>query len=226
VAEGGPNHSEGIDLPRLPPGRHGLGRDFVTRNQLDRLTAGVIETVAGEGYADASVTLICAAAGISRRTFYSYFESKEACYLHVFGVVEAHLFEAIAEAAAADPDWPVRARARLGALLQAFDENPDLVRFTLVAPLRAGGRIADRYRQALERILAGLTGDLPDRGGGREPTPPVQQALLGGVVALIVKQAEKEAGRGGLTALLPELSELFLGPYIGMAEAARVAREA
>ena len=36
-------------LGRLPPGRHGLSREFVTENQRNRLTAGMIAAVAEHG---------------------------------------------------------------------------------------------------------------------------------------------------------------------------------
>ncbi len=60
-------------LHRLPPGRHGLPRDFVAQNQRDRLAAGTIAAVAERGYNETTIGDIAAAAGVSRRTFYVYF---------------------------------------------------------------------------------------------------------------------------------------------------------
>ncbi len=95
-------HSEAQspELARLPPGRHGLPRDFVVQNQRDRLTAGMIAVVAERGYHAATITGIAAAAGVSRRTFYAYFDSKEACYLATYDTIVEHLSEISAEAAA------------------------------------------------------------------------------------------------------------------------------
>jgi AcrR family transcriptional regulator len=208
-------------LPRLPPGRHGLSRDFVVRNQRDRLTAGAIAAVAERGYHDASVTEICAAAGVSRRTFYSYFASKEECYLQTFDLVGEHLRQVMTEAGAEEEDWPEKVQARLAAMLDVFAANPNLVRFTLVAPLRAGDEIGARYRLGLERLLEILTEGRPANGSVRHPSPAIEQALVGGMMALITWRVER--GEVDLPDLLPDLVELFLTPYVGRATAARAA---
>lgn len=209
-------------LPRLPPGRHGLRRDFVVKNQRDRLTVGAISAVAKQGYHDASVTDICAAAGISRRTFYSYFPSKEECFLQTFDLVGEHLRVRMDGADPGGGDWSQQVRARLRAMLETFAGNPDLVRFTLIAPLRAGEQIVERYRLGLERLLRILTDGKPANGSLRQPSPAIEQALAGGLMATITHKVE--AGEGEqLPDLLPDLVELFLAPYIGHGAAARAA---
>jgi AcrR family transcriptional regulator len=80
-----------LRLARLPPGRHGLPREFVTQNQRDRLAAGTIAVVAERGLNEATITQICAAAGVSRRTFYSYFSSKEECFFAAYDTIAEHL---------------------------------------------------------------------------------------------------------------------------------------
>lgn len=209
-------------LPRLPPGRHGLSRDFVARNQRDRLAAGAISAIAERGYHEASVTEICAAAGVSRRTFYSYFTSKEECYLQTFDLVLEHLSEAMSQAGADRGDWPERVHARLAAMLEVFVANPDLVRFTLVAPLRAGQQIVTRYRLGLERMLEILTEDRPANGSVRQPSTAIEQALVGGMMASITRKVENGAEEE-LADLLPDLVELFLTPFVGRQAAARAA---
>ena len=210
-------------LPRLPPGRHGLPREFVVQNQRDRLVAGIIAAVATSGYHDATISEIAAAAGVSRRTFYTYFSSKEECFLATYDVIAKHLAAAAADAAIPDQPWPERVRAKIGAALAFFAANPDLVRFYLSAPPRAGEAIAARYRLGAARVLADLTDGMPDQV--RQPPPSVQNAMTGSIAALIVRKVE--AGEGErLTDLLPDLVELFLTPYLGheaAAEAARVA---
>src|SRR3954451_6443763 len=91
VAEREPHAEQSPALARLPPGRHGLPRDFVVQNQRDRLAAGIIAAVSEFGYHETTITQIAPAAGVSRRTFYSYFESKEECYFDAFGQIADHL---------------------------------------------------------------------------------------------------------------------------------------
>jgi AcrR family transcriptional regulator len=210
-------------LPRLPPGRHGLAREFVVKNQRDRLTAGIIAVVAEHGYHDATVAQICTAAGVSRRTFYSYFSSKKECYLQALDLIGAHLTEVLAEAGGEGDSWPERVRARVAAMLEIYAANPDLVRFTLIAPLRAGEDIAKHQGVALEQILAALTAGIPDGKEAVRPSPAIEQAVMGGMAGVIKHKVE--AGEGeGLPELLPDLVELFLIPFIGRDAAAEVAR--
>jgi AcrR family transcriptional regulator len=58
---------------RLPPGRHGLPREFVAENQRERLLNGVVDAVAEHGYNATTIGAIAEAAKIARRTFYEYF---------------------------------------------------------------------------------------------------------------------------------------------------------
>lgn len=209
-------------LARLPPGRHGLSREFVTRNQRDRLTAGMIAAVAEHGFHEATITQIAAAAGVSRRTFYGYFSSKEECFFDTFGQVADHLEGAMAGAGEGEAEWPARVRVQLTAMLETFAANPDLARFALIAPPNAGGEIAARYRELLERLFAILTEAKP-AAEVNEPSRAVADGLLGGIVALVVRKVK--AGEGEqLTELAPDLLELFLTPYYGQEEAVRLAR--
>jgi len=201
-------------LPRLPPGRHGLGRDFVVKNQRDRLTAGSIAVIAERGYHEATVSQICSAAGVSRRTFYSYFSSKQECYLATFGLIDQHLLDAMREAAAGVSGWPAQVGTRLGAMLDVFAANPDLARFMLIAPPRAGEEVAAAYRASLERFAELLTQGQPSASRARQPSAAVKQALVGGMMGVIAHRVE--AGEGeNLADLLPDLVELFLTPFIG-----------
>lgn len=208
-------------LSRLPPGRHGLSREFVSQNQRDRLTAGIISAVAEHGYQDATITQIAASAGVSRRTFYAYFSSKEECFFHAYDVIAVHLLEAAQGGASQERRWPSQVRARIAAALDCFAANPDLARFYLIVPPRAGEKIAARNRLSVGRVLAVLTAGIPQ--DLRAPSEAVQSALVGGIVGLVVHKVE--AGEGErLDELLPDIVELFLGPYLGREEAAGLAR--
>jgi AcrR family transcriptional regulator len=212
----------GADLQRLPPGRHGLPREFVTQNQRDRLSAGIIASVAERGYHDTTISEIAAAAGVSRRTFYSYFDSKEACFLATFELIEAHLVEVMTEAAEAERAWPAKVRAQLAAMLDSLAANPNLVRFALIAPPAAGGPFLERYRALLERLIEAVRADRPS-SRSKQPNEGAELAMAGGLASLIV--AKVGAGEGEqLGELLPELVELVLTPYIGRDKAAEQAR--
>jgi AcrR family transcriptional regulator len=211
-------------LPRLPPGRHGLPREFVVQNQRDRLAAGIIAAVTENGYHETTISQISSAAGVSRRTFYSYFSSKEECFLATYDQICDHLRRAAGEAAAQESEWALQVAARLTGALDVFAANPQLAQFTLAVPRRAGDAVAAHYRAALDGALADLTSGMPPPPDMTPPSQPVQHSLIGGVVSLIVHKLE--AGEGdAMHDLLPDLVELFLAPFLGRAEAVRLANE-
>lgn len=210
-------------LGRLPPGRHGLSRKFVTENQRNRLTAGMIAAVAEHGYHDATISEIAAAAGVSRRTFYSYFASKEECFFDTYDVIADHLREAAGSAAAGQREWPGKVRARIATTLEFFGSNPDLARFCLIAPPRAGDEIAARFRTAVGETYDELIVDMPVDVAANAPSGAVQQSLIGGMAALVIEKVEADEG-DMLPHLLPDFLELFLTPYVGREEAVRLAR--
>lgn len=204
---------------RLPPGRHGLPRAFVAENQRERLLNGVVEAVAEHGYNATTITAITAAAKISRRTFYEYFEGKEECFLAAYEMIEAHVLDSMLAAPGADGPWPERVRARLGALLDLLARDAAISRCFLVEPLAAGGEVAARYREAMQLVAATLRPEPPPSGLDMEVR---DQALIGGIATLIVRRLNT-SGVPRLVELLPDLTELALAPYVGRQEAKRLA---
>jgi AcrR family transcriptional regulator len=222
--EGGVESDPARWLARLPPGRHGLAREFVIQNQRGRIAAGIIASVAERGYQETTISQIAAAAGVSRRTFYGYFASKQECFLDTFDLIVEHLRAAAGEAAAEATGWPERVRARVAAALDAFAANPDLATFILIAPPRAGSELAERYSRAMDEALSDLTEGMPESLAAGQLSSAAEQALIGGVAALVVHKVE--AGEGErLPELLPDLLELVLTPFLGRAEAVRIARQ-
>lgn len=212
----------GGDLPRLPPGRHGLPREFVVRNQRDRIAAGMIATVAELGYHEATITRIVEAAGVSSRTFYTYFSTKEECYLDTFDVIVGHLTaEMNAAVETAEVEWPQTVEVRLLAMIEALADNPDLVLFCFVS-LGTEGPAVTRHRRWMEEMLALITAEMPASLSADDPSPAAGQAIVGGLSALLLR--EVRSGRGkDLVALVPSLVELVLTPYVGREAAAQAA---
>jgi AcrR family transcriptional regulator len=223
VTKAGPAGDDAaLRLAKLPPGRHGLPREFVTRNQRDRLAAGTIAVGAERGFNAATITQICAAAGVSRRTFYAYFSSKEECFFAAYDTIAEHLRIATDAAAAERTEWPAKVGAKLEATLDFLAANPDLARFCLIAPRQAGEGVADRYRTAMDKVVVYLCEGMPPPPATKAPSEAIAGSLIGGMVALVVRKVN--AGEGDdLPQLLPDLLELFLTPYLGRAEALQVA---
>lgn len=201
-------------LRRLPPGRHGLSREFVTRNQRERLIAGTIAAVAENGYRNTSVTQIAAAAGVSRRTLYGYFKTKEECFTATYDLFERHLLEALAGSGGKTRSWSAKVRARVSTLLDFLTANPDLVRFSLMAPPTAGGEIAERGRSFLAAMVDQLTEGHPEARGGADGAALELEAMQGAIAAVLtgaVQVKDEET----LADTAPQLVELVLAPFVG-----------
>jgi AcrR family transcriptional regulator len=213
------------ELSRLPPGRHGLPREFVVHNQRERLIAGLAEAVAENGYASTTIAHITRHAAVSRRTFYEHFSSKDECFVSAYETVMEQLRERIDSAYQEQEEWPQAVRAGIGAMLGFFAAEPNLARLSMVEALVAGPVVVERYDAAIRSLV-------PYLEAGREGRPPevlerlspsTEEALVGGMVSLISRRII--AGQTAeLESLLPDLVEFALTPYLGTAEAAKVAQ--
>jgi AcrR family transcriptional regulator len=214
------------ELSRLPPGRHGLPREFVVHNQRERLIAGLAEAVAEKGYAGATIADITRHAAVSRRTFYEHFDSKDDCFVAAYDVVIAELGERVAAGYGSEEEWPNAIRASVDAMLTFLATEPNLARLAIVEATVAGPVVVERYDAAVQAFVPYL------RAGREDRSPEVlarlsdstEEALVGGMVSLISRRIA--AGRTDeLEDLLPDLVEFTLTPYTGGAEATRTARQ-
>lgn len=214
------------ELARLPPGRHGLPREFVTHNQRERLIAGIAEAIAEHGYSGTTIAHITRSAAVSRRTFYEHFESKDECFVAAYDAVMADLRERVSAAFDEQDDWPRAIKAGIGAMLEFLAANPTLARLCMVEALVAGPAVVERYDAAIQSFV-------PYFQKGREGRPPevlarlsatTEEALVGGMVSLISRRII--AGRAEqLEDLLPDLVEFTLTPYLGSAKASKIAKK-
>ncbi len=214
------------ELSRLPPGRHGLPREFVVHNQRERLVAGLAEAIAENGYAGTTIAHITRHAAVSRRTFYEHFSSKDECFVAAYDTVMAELQERVTRGFDEADDWPHSVRAGIAAMLSFLAAEPHLARLCMVEALVAGPVVVERYDAAIKSFV-------PYFQGGREGRPPevlarlsptTEEALVGGMVSLISRRII--AGKAEqLEELLPDLVEFILTPYLGSEEATKIAAE-
>ena len=213
------------ELSRLPPGRHGLPREFVSRNQYERLIAGLAEAVAENGYAGTTIAHITRHAAVSRRTFYEHFSSKDECFVAAYETVMEELRGRVGEAFDKEDEWPLAIKAGIRAMLEFLAAEPHLARLSMVEALVAGPVVVERYDAAIQSLVpyfqAGREGRSADVLAGLSPT--TEEALVGGMVSLISRRIFADRA-DELESLLPDLVEFTLTPYLGSAEAARVAR--
>ncbi len=213
------------ELSRLPPGRHGLPREFVAHNQRERLIAGLAEAVAENGYAGTTIAHITRQAAVSRRTFYEHFSSKDECFVAAYDTVMTELRRRVDDAFNQEDEWPQAVRAGIAAMLEYLSAEPHLARLSMVEALVAGPVVIERYDAAIQGLVpyfeAGRKGRSAEVLAGLSPS--TEEALVGGMVSLISRRVFADRTEE-LQALLPDLVEFTLTPYLGSAEAAKVAR--
>ncbi len=210
------------DLARLPHGRHGLPPEFVAHNQSQRLIASLIGIVAEQGYNTATITAITDGAGVTTRTFYKYFDSVEGCYLAAFDAVVEMLAARLAEAYGSAEDWPTKVRAALAAALEFFAASPQLARLCLTEPFVAGPAISRRYQEEIERLAPFLR----EGRGLSVDAVSFPETTERGLIGSIASQVGRKVSGGEaekLPELLADLVQFALTPYLGAAEARRVA---
>jgi AcrR family transcriptional regulator len=199
---------------QLPPGRHGLPRGYVLRNQRERILDAVINVVADCGYAAMTVEDIIAYAGVSRRTFYEHFLNKEQAFLAAYDLVVHQVLAAVNRASAEGATWPERVRFGLGAFLILLAEEPTLARVCIVDVLAAGPNALARRADAMDRFRDFLVPETIAGVRGLIVPPLAAETAIGGLHEVIFDRVLR-GETASLPSLLPELLHTFLLPFAG-----------
>jgi AcrR family transcriptional regulator len=205
---------------RPPPGRQRLSREFIARHQRARIVTALAEETMDRGYRAVTVADIVRRAGIARNTFYDNFSSKEDCFLATqdFAVEEA--LKRVVDAAAEIDGWEARLAAGLGAFLGYVASEPALARTCIVEALSAGDAAQERYEQSLQSFVPLLRIGREDSPHGDELPETLEETIIGGIFWVIYQRivlGETEK----IEALLPDLVDFALTPYIGAESAQR-----
>jgi AcrR family transcriptional regulator len=209
---------------RLPRGRHGLPREAVADSQRIRILTAMIEVVAARGYADTRVVDVIGTAGVSRKTFYELFDSKEDCFLAAYDILLGRVLEVAEAGFGVEPEtpWPERIESGLRAILAHLAAHPGEARFALVEVLAAGPRALAR-RDAVMRQFTGFIETGRSESSIIDLPGSTAQTVAGGVTELLYSEV-LHGSAARLPARLPELVFLIVLPFLG-AERAAAERE-
>jgi AcrR family transcriptional regulator len=206
--------SAGRKAHQLPPGRHGLSRTFVARNQRDRILKAVAEAAYETGFAQMSVEDVVKRAGISRRTFYEQFANKDDAFLAAFDSGAALLIAGVRVAFDAQRSFPARIIEGYRAFLEILAASPEFAHMCIVEVL-AAGPVAIAKRTAVMEEFAQLISDNANRSRRAEPVPQLTaDTIVGGVYETIFRKIAAHESQD-LPSLLPDVVEFTLLPYVG-----------
>lgn len=205
---------------RPPPGRQRLSREFIARHQRARIINALAEETKDRGYRAVTVADIVRRAGIARNTFYDNFSSKEDCFLATQDYAVEEALARIVEAAAEVEGWEERLAAGLGAFLGYVASEPALARTCIVEALSAGGAAQERYEKSLQSFVPLLRLGRESSPQGEDLPDALEEAIAGGIF-WVVYQRIVRGETEQIEALLPDLVDFALTPYVGADSAQR-----
>lgn len=144
----------------------------------DELSAAALRLLAFQGFEETTIDQIVAAAGVSRRTFFRYFRSKEDVIIEFLGDLGTGLREELAARPIEEPP-AVAVRHALRIFVKTHDEPGD-------KPLRLARLIFDspalraRYLERQRQWQDGLAAELAARAG-LDPAADMRPALVAGI---------------------------------------------
>jgi AcrR family transcriptional regulator len=210
---------------QLPPGRHKLSREYVETNQRERILDAIADVTSLAGYAAMSVEDIIATAGVSRRTFYDNFRSKEDAFLAALDAVGARLVGRVRAAYEANRAFAGGVRDCLAAFLQFLADEPRYADMGIVEILAAGPAAIQRRNQVMKQFAELLREGAQTVPNGRRPPALTAETIIGGIYEVVYARV-LEGQTSELPALLPDLAYSMMQPYIGHDAAKREAAKA
>lgn len=186
----------------------------MTESQRNRIHQAMVEVVSERGYPETRVVDVIGVAGVSRKTFYELFDSKEHCFLAAYDVLLGNLLAEATEAfeSQSGAPWAERVSAALGALLNHLAKHPDEARFAIVEVLAAGPKAVARRDATLRQFTGFLESG---RSEASTELPGITSiAVAGGVNELLYSEILHGAA-SRLPSRLPDLMFWIALPYLG-----------
>ncbi len=199
---------------QLPPGRHKLPRAYVQRNQRERILDAVADVTSLAGYQAMSVEEIIGTAGVSRRTFYDNFKSKEAAFLAALDEIGEHLVERVRSAYEANRTFAGGVRDCLGAFLQFLAEEPRYADMLIVEVLAAGPAAIERRNTVMHEFSELVRRGAEEVPIDRRPPALTAETIIGGIYEVVYSRV-LSGQTAELPALLPDLAYSLMQPYLG-----------
>jgi AcrR family transcriptional regulator len=130
-------------------------RERTRRAVAAEVTAAAIDLFAAQGFEATTVDQIAAAAGLSRRSFFRYFSTKEEVILQSLDATGLKLAQALAQRPAGEEPWTALRRS-FDILVEALDADPDrlavVLHMMLASPDLHGAHLAKQAKW--QRLLA------------------------------------------------------------------------
>jgi AcrR family transcriptional regulator len=204
---------------QLPGGNHGLTPEQVAESQRGRILAAMRGLVADRGYRDVPVASVIKHAGVSRKTFYELYASKEECFVAIYERESERLLTPALQAFEGSEPWVDRLRTALGVLLGTLAGDPAAARICFVEVLAAGPLALERRTKAYATLDPLFAPPVASAADAASPS----RAIVAGSVGYLTETLQREiaAGRTSeLPALRAQLMQTLTLPFADQAAAA------
>lgn len=203
----------------------------VVEMQRRRLITATLELAYERGVQTVTIALISDRAGVSRKTFYESFNSREACLLAAFEESVSRITQVAKRASDAREGWCERVRAGLTESLRFLEEEPVAGHMLVVDALGAGELTLRARRGVLAAVIAIVDEGREQRRAGADVPPLTAEGVVGAVFSVIHARMLERSRVGDGNSGSPPLSELagplmamIVQPYMGSAAAKRELR--
>jgi AcrR family transcriptional regulator len=177
----------------------------------------VAECSLAGGYQAATIEEITARAGVSKKTFYEHFKSKDEIFLAAYQEAFEQLRTAVNRAFLSEDEWAARVAAALGEFLGFLAANPAFAHLCIVEVHAAGRTALERRSNALEFFAEYFDLGRREVADGQVPALTAQ-TIVGGIHEVVYRHI-LEGRTGELPDLLAELVYNALLPYLGVERA-------
>lgn len=195
------------------------GRAQVADIQRARILSAMFDVASERGAASVTVAHVVERSGVSRRTFYETFTSRDDCSLAAFEEAVSYAGERVLPAYRSEDRWRDRVRAALVAFLSFLDDEPLVGRLLVCESFAGASGMSARRNELVARVTAVI-----EQGRGEEPRlvlPPLTgEGVVGGVLSVLHSRLSEE-DRGLLVGLANQLMSMIVLPYLGSAAARR-----
>jgi AcrR family transcriptional regulator len=194
-------------------------------SERDRLLAAIIRSLADEeGIAGLTAARVSRYSGLPEASYRRHFPSRTDAFIAAFDVFANRLWREVSIAREAQPDWPSEVRAGIEVSLTLLSEASALARvFAIEAPAVAGPAASERQFAVFEKYAEVLREGRDRYPVARGLPALTERVLIGGIASIVFTHLLAEEPEA-IAALGPGITEVLLGPYLGLEEARRFAR--
>lgn len=200
-----------VETP-LPRGPYAIPASAVAADQRRRLLEALPLAIAENGFEATTVDQIVKVAQVRRNSFYEQFDDKLDCFAAAYEIAQERLLGVLTFQCYTQTGLADRASAALGAALDLLSSDPVLTRLIIIEAPAAGGEVATRHHEWLDRYGRMLHFAAMGDSGIVPPKPSVEPAVVGGIVSRI-KQLVLAGETEQLPRLCPELVRFALSFY-------------